>query len=513
MSKSLLKSGTTVVIMTILSRVTGLLRDIVFANIFGSTAAMDAFLVAFRIPNFMRRLFAEGAFSQAFVPTLSEYRQTRAHQEVRDFIGNVAGLLSLTLFVVTVIATILAPLFVVIFAPGFIHDPSRFALAAAMLRVTFPYLLLISLTACAGAILNSYDRFAIPAFTPVLLNFFMIGAAVFLAPFFKQPVYAAAWGVFLGGIGQLLFQLPFLQKLKLLPKLHFNWRDEGVRRIMRLMVPAIVGVSMAQIGIFIDMLFASFLREGSITWLYYSDRMSNFPLGVFGVAIATVILPHLSRKHAAKSAGEYSAALDWALRSVLFIGIPSAIGLLILSGPILSTLLQHGKFNAFDVRMATRSLMAFSVGIPSFMLVKILAAGFYSKQDIKTPVRIAIIATMLNILSNCILIFPLAHAGLALSTSLASSFNAGYLFYLLRKREIFALQKGWRTYFLQLGCANIAMVGTLFLLSPKLATWLAWAPGTRVVHLGIVISAAGIAYIGILLLTGLRWRNFQFKQV
>jgi putative peptidoglycan lipid II flippase len=512
MSKNLLKSGSTVVIMTILSRVTGLLREMVFANIFGATAGMDAFLAAFRIPNFMRRLFAEGAFSQAFVPTLSEYRQTRSHQEVKDFIGNVAGMLSLVLFVVTVIATILAPIFVIIFTPGFIHDPSRFALTSAMLRVTFPYLFFISLTACAGAVLNSYDRFGVPAFTPVLLNLSMIGTAIFLAPYFKEPVYAAAWGVFLGGVAQLLFQLPFLQKLKLLPKLHINWHDEGVRRVVRLMVPAILGVSMAQIGLFIDMLFASFLREGSITWLYFSDRMSNFPLGVFGVAIATVILPHLSRKHAAKSQQEYSAALDWALRSILLIGIPCAIGILILSGPILSTFLQHGKFNAFAVQMATKSLMAFSVGLPSFMLVKILAAGFYSKQDIKTPVRIAVIATILNILSNCILIFPLAHAGLALSTSLASSFNASYLFYLLRKREIYTAQKGWIKYFWQLGFANVAMIAALLLTSPKLSVWLAWAPGKRVVHLGIAIAAAGIVYLGCLLATGVRWHNFKLQQ-
>lgn len=509
MSKKLLKSSYVVIAMTMLSRVTGLLRETIFASIFGATAGMDAFLVAFRIPNFMRRLFAEGAFSQAFVPTLSEYKLKKSHEEVKVFINYMVGMLGLVLFIVTVVAVILAPLFVIVFAPGFLHDPTRFSLAAAMLRITFPYLFLISLTACLGAILNTYGNFSIPAFTPVLLNLAMVGSAIFLAPYFENPVTAAACGVFIGGVIQLFFQIPFLKHLNLLPRPKISWQHEGVRRVIRLMVPAIVGVSMAQIGLFIDMLFASFLREGSITWLYFSERLTGFPLGVFGVAIATVILPHLSQKHAAQSKEEYSASLDWALKCILIIGIPAAIGMIMLAGPILSTLLEHGKFNLFDVKMASKSLMAFSLGIPSFMLVKILAVGFYSKQDIKTPVKIAVMATIFNILCNFILIFPLKHAGLALSTSLASSLNAGLLFYLLRKKDIYQPQTKWPRYFWQLGFANIAMAIMLWLSSENIDQWFAWNPMARIWHLSLILSGAGIVYLGCLYVSGVRWREFH----
>lgn len=509
MSKNLLKSSYVVVAMTMLSRITGLLREIVFASIFGAGANMDAFLVASRIPNFMRQLFAEGAFSQAFVPTLSGYRAQRSIEETKLFISRIIGTLSLVLFIVTIIGVIVAPLFVIVFAPGLIHDPSRFSLASAMLRITFPYLFLISLTACAGGILNSYNNFSIPAFTPVLLNLAMIVSAVFLAPYFSEPIKAAAWGIFIGGILQVAFQIPFLNRLKLLPKPQINWRDEGVRRVVKLMVPAIVGVSMAQIGLFIDMLFASFLREGSISWLNFSNRLVGFPLGVFGVAIATVILPHLSRQHADKSVKEYSASLDWALRCVLLIGIPSAIGILMLSRPIIATFLEHGKFGSFDVEMAARSLMAFAVGLPSFMLVKILAVGFYSKQDIKTPVKIAVIATMANILCNFILIFPLAHAGLALATSLTSSLNAGCLLFILRKRSIYTPQSNWLKYFGQLGFASTAMTITLWFSSAQLSQWLIWNSLQKILHLGLVVSLASVVFIFCLFMSGLRFKDFK----
>ena len=320
--KSLIKSTYTVSIMTVFSRILGLAREIIFANYFGATGYMDAFLVAFKIPNFLRRLFAEGAFSQAFVPILSEYRQKQDIEKTKIFINRMAGTLTLVLFFVTLAAVILAPILIMIFAPGFSNDPSRLQLATSMLRITFPYLLLISLTAFLSAILNSYDVFSIPAITPILLNISLIVASIFLSPLFKQPVKALAYGVLMGGIAQLFFQFPFLKRLRLIPNPKIFWKDEGVKRVIKLMAPAILGVSVAQISLLIDTMFASFLKAGSITWLYFSDRLTNFPLGVFGIAIATVILPHLSRKHTDKSEKEYSASLDWALRTILLIGIP-----------------------------------------------------------------------------------------------------------------------------------------------------------------------------------------------
>jgi putative peptidoglycan lipid II flippase len=511
MKRSLLKSSYVVATMTVLSRIAGLVREIICANIFGASAGFDAFLVAFRIPNFMRRLFAEGAFAQAFVPVLSEYRQKRSVEDARIFIGRMAGNLSLVLFIVTAIAVLITPILVMIFAPGFIHDPTRFGLAAAMLRVTFPYLLFISLTAFAGAILNSYDVFSIPAITPVLLNLSLIGAAIFLAPHFKNPVEALAWGVFIGGILQLLLQIPFLKHLHLLPRPQIFWHDPGVKKVITLMVPAIFGVSVAQISLLIDTLFASFLRTGSITWLYFSDRLTNFPLGVFGVALAIVVLPHLSRKHAAKSPQEFSAALDWALRCVFVIGIPSALGLLLLAGPLLATILQHGQFHNFDVIMARKSLIAFSIGLPAFMLIKILASGFYSTQDIKTPVKIAVIAMITNMFLNLALIFPLAHAGLALATTLTSSLNAGLLFYMLCKRKIYVPQKGWLLYASRLAFANLVMAIMLWFSSAKLSVWLSWDNTQRLVHLCLILLGAVIIYAACLFISGLRPRDFRLK--
>ncbi len=511
MKKSLLKSSYVVAAMTILSRIAGLVREIFFAAIFGASGAFDAWLVAFRIPSFMRRLFAEGAFSQAFVPILSEYRQTKTIEETRIFISRMAGNLSLVLFIVTALAILITPILVIIFAPGFIHDPTRFGLTAAMLRITFPYLLFISLAAFAGGILNSYDIFSIPAVTPVLLNLSLIGAAIFLAPHFKNPVEALAWGVFIGGILQLAIQIPFLKRLHLLPRPRIFWHDPGVRRVIKLMAPAIFGVSVAQISLLIDFFFASFLHIGSITWLYFSDRITNFPLGVFGVTLAIVVLPHLSRKHAAKSNQEFSAALDWALRCVFVIGIPSAIGLLMLSGPIISTILQHGKFNDFDVIMASRSLMAFSIGLPAFMLIKILASGFYSTQNFKTPVKIAVVTMIANMFLNLALIFPLAHAGLALATTLTSSLNAGLLFYFLRKRKIYVPQKGWLIYGSRLAFANLAMAIMLWFSSAKISHWLTWDTKQRLLHLAVILCGALITYGACLLISGLRPKDFRFR--
>ena len=511
MKKNLLKSTFVVSAMTVISRVTGFLRDLTFAHVFGAQAGLDAFLVAFRIPNFLRRLFAEGAFSQSFVPVLSEYSQERTHEEVQLFLNRMAGAMATVLFFVTLIAVLLAPWMVYFFAPGYIHDPTRFHLVGVMLRITFPYLLFISLTAYVSGILNTHSKFAIPAFTPNLLNFALIGAAIFLAPYFSQPVVALAWGVFIGGIAQLLFQLPFLCKLGFFPRPTILWSDPGVRRVLKLMLPAVFGVSVAQISLLVDYFFGSFLPQGSLSWLYYADRLTSFPLGVFGVAIATVILPHLSRKHAAKSDAEFSAGLNWALKFILLIAFPATIGLIILAGPILSTLLEHGNFIGKDVIMTRQSLLAFAVGIPAFMLVKILASGFYSRQNIKTPVRIAVIAVLTNIVLDAILIFPLKHAGLALATSTSSTLNAGLLFWTLWRRNLYQPGTGWGKFGIQLLIANGLMALVLIFMTADLSLWLSWSSFARVWHLGILCAAAFLVYFGSLIISGVKWRDFLLQ--
>jgi len=508
--KALLKSSFVVSAMTITSRITGFLRDLVFAQVFGAVSGLDAFLVAFRIPNFLRRLFAEGAFSQAFVPVLSEYKLHRLESETLAFIDQIARTMFLALFAVTVVAVLITPWLIWIFAPGFLHDPTRYDLAVVMLRITFPYLLFISLTALISGILNTYSSFAIPAFTPNLLNFALIGAALFMAPHFKQPVVALAWGVFIGGVLQLVFQLPFVAKIKMMPHLCFKKyaTDDGVKRVLRLMLPAVFGVSVAQISVFVDTLFASFLQPGSLSWLYYSDRLTSFPLGVFGVAIATVILPHLAKKHAARATQEYSEALDWALKLVLLIALPAMLGIILLAKPLLTTLFAYGKFTSHDVIMASKSLIGFALGVPAFMLVKILASGFYSRQNTKTPVKIAIIAMLANIILDAILIFPLKHAGLALATSMTSSLNAGLLLWTLLRQQFYVPCSPWKKFFCQLLGANLALVGVLLFTSWDSNSWINFTSFARVWHLAWTCALAVIVYAACLWLSGMRIKDF-----
>ncbi len=507
MGKNLLKSAGTVSSMTMLSRIMGFVRDVVIAQLFGASAAIDAFFVAFKIPNFMRRLFAEGAFSQAFVPILSEYSKQRSKEEVRVFISHMTGVLATVLLLLTLLAEVSTPVLISVFAPGFLRDPERFALATEMLRITFPYLMYISLTALAGAILNTYGRFTIPAFTPVLLNVSLIGAALWLAPQLDMSVMALAWGVFIAGIVQLVFQMPFLWRLGLLPWPRCRWRDAGVLRVLKLIIPALFGVSVAQLGILLDTWFASFLPPGSVSWLYYSDRITSLPLGVFGVAIATVILPHLSKCHAVQSEKNYSIALDWGIRSVLLLGVPAAIALLVLGGPILVSLFHYGAFSENDVNMARQSLMAFALGVPSFMLVKVLASAFYAKQDIKTPVKIAVIALCANMALNVALIIPLRHAGLALATSIAAMLNAILLFISLYRRQIFTPQPKWLVFAGRLFIANSVLFLLLWFGSAHLTTWQQWSWQQRVSQLAILVTAGIMVYFFTLHLIGFVWRD------
>ncbi len=505
----LLRSSLVVGIMTMLSRVLGLARDVVVAGYFGSTASADAFFVAFKIPNFLRRLFAEGAFSQAFVPVLSEYRTQRSFGDVRELVSRVSGTLAGTLVLVTVVGVLAAPLLIRLFAPGFISEPEKLALAGEMLRITFPYLLLISLTALAGSILNTYGRFAIPAFTPVLLNLSLIGSTLLLTPWFDEPVMALAWGVAIAGISQLLLQIPFLLQIRLLPAPKWGPQHEGTRRIMKLMIPALFGVSVSQINLLLDTVLASFLQTGSVSWLYYSDRLSELPLGVFGIAIATVILPSLSTRHAEADGRHFSRTLDWAIRLVLLIGVPAAVALFILAGPLIATLFDYGEMTDRDVLMSAMSLKAYSLGIIAFMLIKVLAPGYFARQDTKTPVKIAIKAMVANMVFNLILVFPLQHAGLALATTLSAFLNAGLLYHGLKKSEVYKPAAGWRLYFVRLLIANLAMAATLYLLAAEMDRWLDWSLLERVTQTGMLVLSGIVIYIVVLLVSGVRPRHFR----
>ncbi|WP_083232441.1 murein biosynthesis integral membrane protein MurJ [Endozoicomonas atrinae] len=505
----LLKSSLVVGIMTMLSRVLGLARDVVVAGYFGSTASADAFFVAFKIPNFLRRLFAEGAFSQAFVPVLSEYRSQRSFGDVRELVSRVSGTLAGTLFLVTVVGVLAAPILIRLFAPGFINEPEKLALAGDMLRITFPYLLLISLTALAGSILNTYGRFAVPAFTPVLLNLSLIGSTLLLTPYFDEPVMALAWGVAIAGISQLLLQIPFLLQIRLLPMPKWGPQHEGSRRIMKLMVPALFGVSVSQINLLLDTVLASFLQTGSVSWLYYSDRLSELPLGVFGIAIATVILPSLSTRHAEADGTHFSRTLDWAIRLVLLIGIPAAVALFILAGPLIATLFDYGEMTDRDVLMSAMSLKAYSLGLIAFMLIKVLAPGYFARQDTKTPVKIAIKAMVANMVFNLILVFPLQHAGLALATTMSAFLNAGLLYRGLKQSEVYQPAKGWLLYFARLSAANLAMAATLIWLSADIEKWLAWSLWERASQTGLLVLSGIVVYLIVLLSSGVRPRHFR----
>lgn len=512
MSKKLVKSTATVGSMTLLSRILGFIRDMVVARIFGAGVGTDAFFIAFKIPNFMRRLFAEGAFAQSFVPVLSEYKTQREHDEVKRLADDVAGTFGAILLLITIVGVLAAPVVIAVFAPGFLDKPEKYDLATEMLRFTFPYIFFISLTAFAGGILNTYGRFGVPAFTPVLLNLVLIGCAVWLAPQMDEPIKALAWGVFFAGLAQLLFQLPFLAKIKLLPRPRWNRNNEGVQKIKKLMIPAIFGSSVAQINLLLDTLIASFLVTGSITWLYFSDRLVEFPLGVFGIALATVILPNLSQQHAAASTEAFSKTLDWALRWVLVVGTPAMVGLFVLAGPMLTTLFQYDAFSQHDAEMASRSLMAYALGLQGFILVKVLSPGFFARQDTKTPVKVGVIAMVANMVMNVILVFPLAHAGLALATSLSAFLNAGLLYRILRREGVYTPEAGWMKLMLQVLIANIAMAALLWWGAGDLQQWFEWDGLQRSMQLLLWIAAGGAVYFLVLLLSGVRFRQLWHQK-
>ena len=505
---NLLKSLATVSSMTLMSRVLGFVRDTVIARAFGAGLMMDAFVVAFKIPNLLRRLFAEGSFSQAFVPILAEYKTQRSMEETQHLVDHVAGMLALALFIVTLIGVIAAPVVIYVSAPGFAADAEKFDITVSMLRIVFPYIFFISLVALSAGILNTYSRFSVPAFTPVLLNLSMIGGALWLTPYFHPPVLALAWSVALGGLLQLAFQIPFLRKLKLMPRLRLNFHDAGVWRILKLMGPAVFGVSVTQISILINTIFASFLVTGSVSWLYYADRLMEFPAGMLGVALGTILLPSLSKHYAQNAHEEYSKLLDWGMRLTLLLALPAALALALLAVPLIATLFHYGKFSALDLYMTRDAVMAYSVGLLGLIMVKILAPGFYARQNIRTPVKIALATLLLAQLMNLAFIGPLQHAGLALATGLAACFNAGLLLYHLRKAQIYTPEPGWWRFFLKVALALLAMGGVLFWAMGDAHSWLQMGALNKVLHLSALVAIGVTVYFLVLYALGLRLQDF-----
>lgn len=499
----LLRSGAVVGALTFVSRILGLVRDVVIAILFGARPEADAFFVAFRIPNLFRRLFAEGAFSAGFIPVLAEFRAARSHGEVRLFVGRVAGALGVALLLLTLVGMLAAPLVVGVFAPGFESDNGRFDLASAMLRITFPYLLLISLTALCAGVLNSFGRFAIPAITPVWLNLSLIAAALGLAGHLDEPIMALAFGVLFAGLLQFVFQLPALARIDMLVWPRVAPKDPGVKKVLNLMLPAAFGASVSQINLLIDTMLASLLVAGSISWLYYADRLMELPLGIFAIALATVLLPRLSREHADGEPEVFSATLDQGLRLGLLVTVPAAAALVVLAEPLITTLFHYGAMGALDVRQAALALMAYSLGLIGFTGVKILAPGFFARQDTRTPVRIALWAMGVNVVLNLALILPLAHVGLALATSIAALVNAGLLLLSLHRIGVWRPQPGWRGFLGRLAAATSVMIVLLLWGAPAASVWLAADLSQRVGWMALLVPAGMLAYFAVLTALGL----------
>ncbi|HTP38853.1 MAG TPA: murein biosynthesis integral membrane protein MurJ [Steroidobacteraceae bacterium] len=515
MSRSVLKSTGLVGALTLLSRITGLVRDMIFAQAFGAGALMDAFLVAYKIPNFMRRLFAEGAFGHSFVPVISEYRLRRTPGEVRGLVGDVAGTLGGVLLVGSLLGVIAAPLLILVFAPGFHATPDKYQLTVQMLRWTFPYLFFISLTALCSGVLNSYQRFVVPALTQVVMNLVMIAVAVGVALHSAHPGPVLAMGVFIAGVVQLLFQLPAVARLRLLGMPRWRPAAEGVRRIAKLMLPGIIGSSMAQVGLLLDTQIASFFITGSVTWLYYADRLVEFPLGIFSIALATVILPGLSAHHVRRSAQEFSATLDWSLRLTVALVSPAAVGLLVFAGPIIATVFGHGKFNDLrDVQMAAWALVAYALGLMGFSLVKVLAPGYFARQDTRTPMRYGVLALIANVALNLAVALPAAwlgfrapHVLLAASTCLASTLNAVLLWRGLVRAGVYRAGPGWSVFLLRVLLANALMALLLWWLGHDLSAWLALGGGARVLRCAGSVLAGAALYFAVLFAVGTRYNQ------
>ncbi|MSQ63604.1 MAG: murein biosynthesis integral membrane protein MurJ [Betaproteobacteria bacterium] len=508
---NLLRALATVSSMTLLSRILGYVRDFFIARVFGAGLATDAFFVALRIPNLMRRLFAEGAFSQAFVPILAEVRNRESPEDTRALVDCVSTALFLALLAAAAVGMALAPLVVYVSAPGFAAEPGKFELTVALLRITFPYILFISLVALAAGVLNTWSRFAVPAFTPVLLNVSFIVGAAFFAERFDPPVLVLAWAVFIGGVLQLAFQLPFLWKIGMLPRWRLDFRHPGVARVLKLMGPAVFGVSVSQVSLLINTIFASFLVTGSVSWLYYADRLMEFPAGMLGVALGTILLPSLSKHHAGGASEEYSRLLDWGLRVTLLLALPAAAALAVLAMPLIATLFHYGRFSAEDAWMTREALVAYSVGLVGMILVKILAPGFYARQNVVTPVKIGLVTLAATQAMNLAFIIPLKHAGLALAIGLGACLNALLLYLMLRKQDIYTPQPGWLAFALKVGVSVVAMAAALGVAMGPAAAWLAAGWQWKSAMLAGLVLLGFAVYGACLLALGFRPRHFVIR--
>jgi len=511
LSKQLFKSTAIIGLMTLISRILGFVRDMLIAQIFGVGLATDAFFVAFKIPNFFRRLFAEGAFAHAFIPVLADYKETGSQQELRDLINKTSGILALTLLFISLIGMISAPLLIMVLAPGFSLNGTQAELASRLLMMVFPYLLFITLVAFSGAILNAHEKFAVPALTPAILNICMIAAIIWLAPLMTEPVMALAYGVFAAGIVQVLFQLPALSRLGLLPRFKIDFQHPGVKRVTSLMLPAIFSVSVTQINLLLDSLFASFLAVGSVSWLYYSDRLVEFPLGILGMALSTVILPQLAKNYVANDSQAFSNSLDWGLRLIFLVGMPATIGLFVLAEPMLATLFQYDEFSATDRVFAGQSLKAYAIGLMGYFMIKILVPGFTSRQDMKTPFRYGVYAMAVSLGLNLVLIFPLAHAGLALATSLGACLNGLLLFRKLLQDQVYRPTQGLWLFLFRIILASGAMAACLSYWL-DIEQWNQWNATKRVLNLCEWIAIGGFVYMSALLLLGLRLRHLKIAK-
>lgn len=511
---NLLKTLVTISGMTMLSRITGLIRELLIARAFGASGFTDGFFVAFRIPNLLRRLFAEGAFSQAFVPILAEYANQKGKDHAKELIDKVATALMWTLVLICIIGVAAAPGVVYLIATGFDNNSDIFELSVLMTRIMFPYILFMSLVALAGGILNTWREFRIPAFTPVLLNISFIIASLFVAPHLEQPVLALAFAVFVGGILQLAIQIPALVKIGMFPRISFYmttvFRNEGVRRVIKQMIPAIFAVSVAQISLIINTNIASRLEHGSVSWISYADRLMEFPNALLGVALGTILLPSLSKAHANKDEKEYSSLLDWGLRLTFLLALPASVMLMTLPEPFTATLFHYGKFSAIDVAMTSKALVAYGVGLIGLIIVRILAPGFYARQDIRTPVKIAVVVLILTQLMNLIFVPVYAHAGLALSIGIGACGNASILYILLRKRGIYQPGSGWKIFFLKVGVALI-LLACVSMWGAAYFDWIALqaTPLLRIGAMALVMIACGIVYFGALFVMGFRLRDFR----
>jgi putative peptidoglycan lipid II flippase len=507
---NLLKALAAVSSLTLVSRILAFTRDVLIASMFGAGLVNDAYVLATRLPNLLRRMFAEGAFSQAFVPIFGEYKQRRGHEETKLLVDHVSTILALILFVVTVLGILAAPILVYFTAPGFVNHPGQSELATQMLRITAPYIFFISLVAMAAGILNTYNKFWVPAFAPILLNTCLIGGALWFTPYFEQPIIGLAWAWFVAGFVQLAFQLPFLKKIGMLPTFRLNFKDAGMWRVIKQMGPALFGVSISQISLIINGIIASFFVAGSVSWLYYADRLMEFPSGMLGAALGTILLPSLSKSFASGDTVEYSKLLDWGLRLTVMLALPAALALGMIAVPILATFFQRGAFTGNDVIQTSYALIGYSVGLIGILLVKILAPAFYAKQDIKTPVKIGIVTLIATQLMNLLFIYGLhlQHAGLALSIGLGACLNCAILFYFLRTRGIYQPEPHWAKFCAKLLVALLALASVLWFGMGNEQSWLTATGWARIARLGALIAAGIVAYFAVLWGLGFRLRDF-----